>query len=40
MNLPLNCGLVGRTFCMQAAQVTLPNLVQLTNALDVTIGAF
>jgi len=41
MGLPLNCGLIGRTYCMQAAQVTLmPSAVQLTNALDVTIGVY
>ena len=41
MGLPLTCALVGRTFCMQAVQVTItPSSVQLTNALDVTIGAF
>jgi len=41
LSLPLNCGLIGRTYCMQAAQVTLmPSAVQLTNALDVTIGVY
>jgi hypothetical protein len=41
IGLPLNCALVGRTYCMQGAQVFLgPVQLQLTNALDVTIGAF